>query len=161
MQDMKLFLLYLFLIVVGGMISYFLINKVILPFLEKIGEVSAKRLMKYSNQIIKNVLMTFELLVIVATMALIYFVFQIIIGADIERIKWSILSVVCAYSVFVVIVSRIKFDIEKELGAFNSIIQKMLKKINQDNYLINRLGILFGKTALSLMIHITIICVFS
>ncbi|MGN4444789.1 hypothetical protein ACTFOB_07710 [Bacillus cereus group sp. MYBK79-1] len=160
MQDMKLFLLYLFLIVVGGMISYFLINKVILPFLEKIGEVSAKRLMKYSNQIIKNVLMAFELLVIVATMALIYFVFQIIIGADIERIKWSILSVVCAYSVFVVIVSRIKFDIEKELGAFNSIIQKMLKKINQDNYLINRLGILFGKTALSLMIHITIICVF-
>ncbi|PFM63677.1 hypothetical protein COJ48_15000 [Bacillus cereus] len=32
MQDMKLFLFYLFLIVVGGGISYFLINKVILPY---------------------------------------------------------------------------------------------------------------------------------
>ncbi|MEI5876198.1 hypothetical protein [Bacillus paranthracis] len=159
MQDMKLFLLYLFLIVVGGMISYFLINKVILPFLEKIGEISARKLMRNSKQMIKNVLMVFEVLVIIATMALIYFVFQIIIGTDIEKIKWSILSVVCAYSIFVVIVSRIKLDVEKELGALNSVIQKLLVKINKDNYLINRLDILFGKTALSLMIHITIICV--
>ncbi|AJI09851.1 hypothetical protein [Bacillus cereus] len=55
MQDMKLFLFYLFLIVVGGGISYFLINKVILPFLEKIEEVSAKKLMRDSKQMIINI----------------------------------------------------------------------------------------------------------
>ncbi|GAB6419564.1 hypothetical protein bcgnr5372_19110 [Bacillus luti] len=159
MQDMKLFLFYLFLIVVGGGVSYFLINKVILPFLEKIGEISAKRLMSKSKRIIKHVLMAFEVLILIATMALIYFVFQIIIGADIEKMKWSILSVVCAYPIFVVIVSRIKLDIGKKLGTFNGVIQKMVSKINKKNYLINRLDILFGKTTLSLMIHITIICV--
>lgn len=159
MQDMKLFLFYLFLIVVGGGISYFLINKVILPFLEKIGEISAKGLMSKSKRIIKNVLIGFEVFIIIATIVLIYFVFQIIIGTDIEKMKWSILSVVCAYPIFVVIVSRIKLDVEKELGTFNSVIQKMVSKINKKNYLINRLDILFGKTTLSLMIHITIICV--
>ncbi|MED0986692.1 hypothetical protein [Bacillus paramycoides] len=159
MQDVKLFLFYLFLIVLGGLISYFLINKVILPFLEKIGEISAARLMRKPRRIVKHVLMAFEVLVIIATMALIYFAFQVIVVADIEKIKWLVLSVVCAYPIFVVIVSRIKLDVEKELGAFNSIIKKMVAKINKDNYLINRLDILFGKTTLSLMIHITIICV--
>ncbi|WP_242225818.1 hypothetical protein [Bacillus cereus group sp. BfR-BA-01358] len=159
MQDMKLFLFYLFLIVVGAGISYFLINKVILPFLEKIGEKGAKRLMRKSKQTIKNVLIVFEGLVIIATMFLSYFAFQVIIGADIEKMQWPILSVVCAYPIFVVIVSRIKLDVEKEIGTFNSIIKKIVAKINKDNYLINRLDILFGKTTLSLMIHITIICV--
>ncbi|GLV65018.1 hypothetical protein Bmyc01_36870 [Bacillus mycoides] len=159
MQDIKLFLFYLFLIVLGGVISYFLINKVIFLFLEKIGEIGAKRLMRKSKQTIKSVLMVFEWLVIIATMFLIYFAFQVIIGADIEKMKWSILSVVGAYPIFVVIVSRIKLDVEKEIGTFNSIIKKIVAKINKDNYLINRLDILFGKTTLSLMIHITIICV--
>ncbi|MEC3857905.1 hypothetical protein VSK70_18330 [Bacillus sp. WOD8 KX774193] len=159
MQDMKLFLFYLFLIVVGGGISYFLINKVILPFLEKIGEIGARILIRMSKRIIKSVLIVFEVLIIIATLVLIYFIFQIIIGTEIEKMKWSILSVVCAYPIFVVIVSRIKLDVEKELGTFNSVIQKMVSKINKKNYLINRLDILFGKTTLSLMIHITIICV--
>ncbi|MGR9633704.1 hypothetical protein ACU82A_11200 [Bacillus cereus] len=131
MQDMKLFLFYLFLIVVGGGISYFLINKVILPFLEKIGEISARRLIRMSKRIIKRVLMVFEVLIIIATLILIYFIFQIIMGTEIEKMKWSILSVVCAYPIFVVIVSRIKLDVEKELGTFNSVIQKMVSKINK------------------------------
>ncbi|HHT7188613.1 TPA: hypothetical protein ACTZ5N_001879, partial [Bacillus cereus] len=108
MQDMKLFLFYLFLIVLGGVISYFLINKVIFPFLEKIGEISARRLIRMSKRIIKSVLIVFEVLIIIATLVLIYFIFQIIIGTEIEKMKWSILSVVCAYPIFVVIVSRIK-----------------------------------------------------
>lgn len=103
--------------------------------------------------------MAFEVLIIIATMALIYFVFQIIIGTDIEKMKWSILSVVCAYPIFLVIVSRVNFDVEKELGTFNGVIQKMVSKINKKDYLINRLDILFLETTLSLMIHITIICV--
>ncbi|ETT74537.1 hypothetical protein [Bacillus mycoides] len=159
MQDVRLFLFYLFLIVLGGVISYFLINKVILPSLEKIGEISAKRLMRKSKRIIKHVLLVFEVLVIIVTMALIYFAFQVIIGADIEKMKWSMLSVVCVYPIFIVIISRIKLDVEKELGTFNSIIKKIVAKINKENYLINRLDILFGKTTLSLMIHITIIYV--
>lgn len=159
MQDVKLLLFCFFLIVLGGGISYFLINKAIFPFLEKIGEIIARRLMRKSKRMIKLVLTMFEVFIIIATLALIYFVFQIIIGTDIEKMKWSILSVVCAYPIFVVIVGRIKLDVEKERGTFNSTIKKIVAKINKDNYLINRLGILFGKTTLSLMIHITIICV--
>lgn len=157
MQDMKLFFLYVFILTLGSFLSFFFINKVIDPLLEKVGKGISKKLIKKTKGNAQRILTISEILFTLITLIFVYTNFSLFFLLDFEKKNELIFSIFVIYSVFIVIVSKFIVDLKDSIGNYNSLLEKLVEKINRDNYFINRLGIIFGRTAMSLFTHILIV----
>ncbi|WP_144475467.1 hypothetical protein [Cytobacillus oceanisediminis] len=154
MSDLVAFCLYLIFIGVSITLSYFILNKIIFPFLEWMGnKLSLFLIKKVSNY--QKALLVIEGFFIVLTL--------IYLGAMVYTlvIKNNILITIAmlVYSVIIVIISSFVTELKSKLKEpkYKSLLNDLIYKINKENYFINRITLLLGKTAIGFMVLILVI----
>jgi hypothetical protein len=153
--------IFLFLILIGlliliSVLSYFLLNKILFPFLTTISDrISTFFLNKIINK--HRTLFIAEILFIFASVLFLGSLFFFVISNNLweEKNQYLFFSIMLFYSIFVVVESSFVSRIKKELGEgnYSSKLENFMSYLSSDNYIFSRLKLLFGRTFFSFMIH--------
>lgn len=152
-----LFFIYIFILILGSILSVLFISKIIDPFFEKIGKWISGKLIKKTKRNAQKILTISEILFSIITIVFISSNFIVFFLLDFAQKQGLIFSIFVIYSIFILIISRVILDLKDSIEDYESVLEKLAVKINKDSYVINRLGIIFGRTAISLLTHILII----